>query len=184
MWHLIKEESREAVERGWWQESRGGRSALRPAPCPLPWRVLPLHVRAGECPADGLPCWSTAQQGKPPVPRAEELACRWGGKVPVPQHRCLLPAQLPLAARASDQELGPPLLSPALGEAVLGPAPSPEQPWPLGSIMPTTHGTPTASAPGKRDPGVEQGALAGPSPAQTNRAPPSPICSGWTSVTS
>lgn len=45
--------------------------------------------------------------------------------------------------------------------------------------MPTTHGTPNASTPGKRDSGIKRGALAGPSPAQTNRAPHSPICSGW-----
>ena len=56
---------------------------------------------------------------------------------------------------------GCPLLSPALGEAVLGLAPSPEQH--SGSATLPAHGTPTAGVPWKQDAGVDQGAVAGPS---------------------
>ena len=77
---------------------------------------------------------------------------------------------------------GSPLLSPVLGEAVLGPAPSPEQH--SGSAVLPASATPTADGLGKQDPGIDQGAITGPSPAQPTRAPHLLVCSGLGTHTS
>lgn len=98
-------------------------------------------------------------------------------KVPVPQHCCLLAAQLPLAARPLEKELSPFCsLPPAV--AVLGPAPSPELTKHF--AVPPNRWTPAAGMPGKQDPGTEQSTLAGPIPTPSPEATHSPVCSGWT----
>jgi len=91
-----------------------------------------------------------------------------GRKVPVPQHRCLLPAQL-LAARASEQELGP-LCSLAPRDRLCSCSSQPRAAPALGQHHAHHPWTPAGSVPGTRDPGVEPAALPGPSPAQTRRA--------------
>ena len=116
--------------------------------------------------------------GKAPVPRAEELACRRAGEVPIPQHRCLW---LPVPQARS---WVPPSALSLLGTGCAGATSSAEQPCHPGSIVSPSHGTPAASVPRKDYRGIEHGALAGLSPAQTKRAPHSPVTSGWTMHTS
>ena len=79
---------------------------------------------------------------KAPSAWAEELACRWVGKVPVPQHRCLLPAQLPLAARAPEQELGPLCSLPPWGRLCRGQLPALSMPCIQAASWPPPMGTP------------------------------------------
>lgn len=88
------------------------------------------------------------------------LQAGWKGPRPPP----LLPPAGPAASRCPYPGVGAgsPLLSAALGEAVLGPAPSPEQP--SGSATLPARETPAAGVPGKQDPGVAQGAVADPAP--------------------
>lgn len=72
----------------------------------LPWHGLPVQPPAEGCPADELPCQSTAWWGKVPVPQTEECAGRQKKKSSVPQHCCLPPASCPLLPTPWSRSLG------------------------------------------------------------------------------
>ena len=139
--------------------------------------------------------------------RAEELACRRAGKVPVPQHRCLVPAQLPLSARAPEQELArlcslPPWERPCWGQVPALSSPviqAASCPPPMGPPLPACRGNVIVASsrvrslapalPRATGPLTHQAAAAGPwtpcrapvescSPGEP-RPPPRPPWGGW-----
>lgn len=139
--------------------------------------------------------------------RAEELACRQAGKVPVPQHRCLLPEQLPASARAPEQELArlcslppwerpcwgqlPALSSPVIQAASCPPPMGPPLPACRGNVMVVSSRVRSLAPalPRATGPLTHQAAPAGPwtprrapvescSPGKP-RPPPRPPWGGW-----
>lgn len=79
-----------------WQQERAEEDLLsaHPTCAPLAW---PSHVAPAEgCPAEELPCQSTAWWGKCQCPRLRNVLANRQEESSIPQHCCLPPASCPL----------------------------------------------------------------------------------------